>query len=564
MEQINFSDVDARMDELFSEGISKEIANRIIYRVEPITKPITEMEVKGSANVNFCTYEVRSKIRNLFINNSFPSDRTIGEGLYDDIIKFLLGDSIPNEEKQIVAEHLTDEIKEQIFDEFYKRARGTNKCFYKDGIDFNEEGKKIECIYFNPRINGVPLKDSENQKIDITSERLFEIIKSGEMPRDALEIVALKSFLESDNFFDMPWCADKIHALKEQLQEDKIKAYMDAYLKLIDSEKVEAIASCNLIDHSINMNQRLRENLLANVPEEFTQMEKSMYLYIKLCQTFSYDDVYTLNPKTPTKGEVSNVAEYDEDNNKVVCYEFAYIYSELLRSIGIAHIREKAPSMGRFNNSHAYIEFLTDNIPIFADSTTSVESGDLFNAKSYGKLNGFRCQLLDQDAQKEFRSSLKKVYGYIKEQDKTEKMVPTEEEIKSLDIVGKFKLFNQCVENCGFKDMDLLSYIQKLKLTIFTPEELMNNANINFVNMNCKVFFNNASLKVIPENTMGYVIDLHTKQITSDNIKRKNNLLESAIDATEHQTTIGEINAEAGRVKRLTLQRENLDKDKTE
>ena len=63
---------------------------------------------------------------------------------------------------------------------------------------------------------------------------------------------------------------------------------------------------------------------------------------------------------------------------------------------------------------------------------------------------------------------------------------------------------------------------------------------------------------------MGYVIDLHTRQISSNNSKRKNNVLESAIDATEQQTTTGEINAEAGRIKRLTLQRENLDKDKTE
>ena len=193
-----------------------------------------------------------------------------------------------------------------------------------------------------------------------------------------------------------------------------------------------------------------------------------------------------------------------------------------------------------------------------------LKNGDLLNAKLYGRLNGLRCQLLAPEAQKEFRSSLEKVYGYIREQDKTEKLVPTKEEISELDIVGKFKLFNQCVENCEFRDIDLLSYIQKLKLTIFTPEELMNNANINFVNMNCRACFNNASLDVIPENTMGYVIDLHTRQISSNNIKRKNNVLESAIDATEQQTTIGEINTEAGRVKRLSLQREKSDIDKTE
>ena len=86
IEQINFSDVYARMDELFSEVISEEIANRILYSTQPVTTPITEMETKRSANINFCTSEVRNKIRQLFINNSFPSDRTIEKGLYDDIL----------------------------------------------------------------------------------------------------------------------------------------------------------------------------------------------------------------------------------------------------------------------------------------------------------------------------------------------------------------------------------------------------------------------------------------------------------------------------------------------
>ena len=59
-------------------------------------------------------------------------------------------------------------------------------------------------------------------------------------------------------------------------------------------------------------------------------------------------------------------------------------------------------------------------------------------------------------------------------------------------------------------------------------------------------------------------IDLQAERVEDRTQLDSNTLLESAIDATEHQTTTGEINAEAGRVKRLTLQRENPDIDKTE
>ena len=390
MEQINFRDVNARMDELFSEGITEEMNKRIIFEVHPITTPIAEMEDGRSTIINYCTPEVMHEIRKLFIENRFPSDEyTIAEELYGDITMFILATSIPNEEKQIVAEHLTGEIKEKIFDEFYERAKRTNKCFSEvpdNGFSIDEKGDIIDDHYtYNPRINGIPLKDSDNEKKLIGSNRLYEIIKSGNLPSDTFEIIALQSFLESDDFFNMPWCADKIQSLKEQLQEEKVQEDIDAYLKRTDSEKLSEIKKCNLTKHDVGMSQQLRESLLSGIPEEFNQMEKAMYLYIRLCQTFSYDDVYFLNNNTPTKGAVSNIAEYDENNNKVVCYEFAYVYSELLRSIGIEHIKERDTYNGEFNNSHANIEFLVGEMPIFADSTTTVDKRRLIKCKDIWK-----------------------------------------------------------------------------------------------------------------------------------------------------------------------------------
>ena len=571
MEQINFSDVNARMDELFS----KNVEDVILSYTETITPPIKKIPTK----INIM--DVINRIREKFINNNFPENRDIDKKLYGDIASFLLLDQVPLEEKRIVAKYLTEDIKDIVFNEFYERAKETNKGFYVDTeeIAFDNSGNRVENVYFNPRINGVPLKDSENRKLEIKSQRLFEILQSGIMPSDMLEIIAVKSFLESEEFFDMPWCTDKIQGLKEKLNDDKIRESIDTYLKKIDREKIQAIEESKLVTHNINVNKQLKESLISSVPEEFNQLEKSMYLYIKLCQIFSYDDVYYYDSKTPTKGDVSNIADYDSTNNKIVCFEFAYIYSDLLRSIGINHIKERAPLEDRFDNAHANVEFLADNMAIFADSTVSADAGDLLNAKIYGKLNGFRCQLLDKDAQEKFRSSLEKVYRYIKEKDKMAELVPSKEKVSNLNIVDKFRVFNSSVKNCEFTDIDLLSYIQKLKVTIFTERELRDNAYISFTNnQSCDVLFNNASFKILPSNTIGYIIDLHTKKLSSDYIKRsdsekvadtnlsgeKNSLLKSAIEETERKIKTSEINEEADKIKRLSVQRDNLDIGKFE
>lgn len=125
----------------------------------------------------------------------------------------------------------------------------------------------------------------------------------------------------------------------------------------MDKFKIHVLENSNTVTHDIKMNEQLKENLISNIPEDFNQLEKSIYLYIKLCQIFSYDDVYYYNDKTETHRNVSNILDYNEKNNKVVCYEFAYIYSDLLRSIRINHIKEKETKDDRFDKSHANIEF---------------------------------------------------------------------------------------------------------------------------------------------------------------------------------------------------------------
>lgn len=223
------------------------------------------------------------------------------------------------------------------------------------------------------------------------------------------------------------------------------------------------------------------------------------------------------------KGKISNISEYDNKNNKIVCYEFAYMYSELLREIGIEHIREKRPpGIDRFANSHANIEFLVDDFAIFADSTVEVETGDLINAKTYDRLNGFRCLLYDQDKQNKFITSLEKVYNYVKEKDKEKEAIPQKDDIKDLNTIEKLKLFNQYMEKSKFKDIDLLSYFQKLKIAMFTNDDKVEFKYLD--NLLYNVSLTGWSLITDDIKKIEYTIDMSDRQVYSDTIDEEKNI----------------------------------------
>lgn len=300
MKRIGFNDINNKIDILFKDRPEYIFGS---FSKTSITPQISSFKIKKNDNKNICSLDDRNKIRNLFINNSFSKENEIDKNLYISISNFMLGINIPEEKKKIVSEFLTDDIKEYIFNDFFEITEKTNKSFTNDtGLFLDDNNEIIDCPFkYNPIINGIPLKDFESDKKWIGSKKLYDIIESGIIPDNTFEAVALKSFVESYDLTNKQWCPEKLKNFKQQFEDEKVKEKIDNWIKQLDKEKISFLKNADFVEHSVKMNEKIKEKLINDVPQDFNQMEKSMYLYIKLCQIFSYDDDYYKNNNTEKK-----------------------------------------------------------------------------------------------------------------------------------------------------------------------------------------------------------------------------------------------------------------------
>ena len=95
---------------------------------------------------------------------------------------------------------------------------------------------------------------------------------------------------------------------------------------------------------SISIDDEFAKRIISSIPENLSQVEKALFVYIRLCKILSYDDEFLLYiTKALSKKEMSsmnhakidNLTKINEDNNSIVCWEFVAIYGKILSMIGI-------------------------------------------------------------------------------------------------------------------------------------------------------------------------------------------------------------------------------------
>ena len=559
MKKISFDELDKKIDKLSVHKKDWFLHTTSDYKTpnigDLIVKKSNIVEKKGQKRY-ICSMDTIRKIRNLLHNDAYKG-REIDEDEYLEISDFVLGENVPEEEKIALSKYFNEDIKHYLFGRFYENLKKNDKYFQLEEVLLTDDnGNPLKPLFYNPKINGVPFKSANNQKIDIDAYKLFEKINNPEFKfQNREELVVIKYFLDSNEYFDKPWCLDSVKDKKEKINNSEfVKKEIESVLNGIDNQRIDIFKNLESVEHSTNINEKLKEQLLKDMPQDFSQMEKSMYLYIKLCQVLSYDGDFVLTNDPKEHSKVSNIQTYDGTNNKVVCYEFSYIYADLLKSIGVEHIRENNADGEKFRNVHTYIDFLVDDMPIKADSTTTSDKGDLLNAKIYYKLNGFRCYLYDENKQREFKETLDKVYSYIHEKDNQLDMLPKDEKVENLDVVEKVKLFNKCIKESGFRDYDLVSYANKLRLEMFTNDELDKNMKlITDENLNCIVGFNCGDFSYTPDMTAKYIIDSKTGDI----------LIEENEKINEHEEKAKRLDESVLEKKKLDEEIEKLQKAKS-
>ena len=473
------------------------------------TPPINSLKTVNPGR--FCTPQVHQYLVNNFVENDYYRFHDIPKERYDNIAIFLLDERMPLEEKRIISSYLDENIKVYIFNEFLKNFVESSNFISKE----NQGGDLIP--FYNPKYNGIPIGHGMDFEI------LQNILLGKNKIKNEEEFIHLKLFIDSNSYFENEFCPQIVKYYKELFKNEKYSKEFQNYFINRDNAKLNEIINFDKVEHFSNVNQSLKDYIFKSIPQDFDLLEKSIYIYAKLCQILEYDNIYYLNNKSKNHLDEYNISNYDLENNRVVCYTFSYILSDLLRELGVESIKESCLNNHKFNNNHSYIEYLTDDMIIMADSThKGVEEGDLSKFKFSNELKEIRCSMFDINKQRKFKSARNKVLEYI-EYESTQKkdFFPSDEEISKMNDLEKIIVFNNFLISAPFCSVNLLAYAQELKKKLNcnvnigyfvgdnSEEDIILNVRINPFSLDDS-FYRGYAIR--------YHLDSNTKTILTNNI----------------------------------------------
>lgn len=223
------------------------------------------------------------------------------------------------------------------------------------------------------------------------------------------------------------------------------------------------------------LDSKLVEYLLDGISCCKNKLEKAIYLYIKLCRTFSYHNEYYIfdgDKIVACKHEtIDNITTYNTINNQVICYEFTAIYAKLLELIGIKFKVKYKKDIDYFGGQHTNLTFKYNDFIIYADSVTSILDGDLFRSKIGLDLVGIMCKNEDQLIKDKFERILESIYLKLNDKSYLHYFSKLKYELNGIELEKKIMYFSK-ISNMVFTScMDKLSLMLYLRRSILTDLE---------------------------------------------------------------------------------------------
>ena len=257
------------------------------------------------------------------------------------------------------------------------------------------------------------------------------------------------------------------------------------YKELLDSRKID-LQALNKINETHNVNkekikldEEFQNYILNSIPPNLNSIEKAIYIYLKLCDTLTYDEeFYALNGKEELHKKHENIKRLESinlKNNNVICYEFNAIYSKFLDIININY-ETNASFENVFGGGHEDLIFKCYKYLVKADSTiTTLIYSDIVNVKIGKKLNGLICQNINEKTRKEFNKILTKTYNnYLKEKEiKFDELIIILKNMKeNLNLEDRFMHLLKMMDENKLNGLDAMSYIHQVIKLLFNTEEI--------------------------------------------------------------------------------------------
>lgn len=442
--------------------------------------------------INFNILEIYDIIK------KYQSNRKLEENDYKELCWFL--DSEYAEQFNELSKYVKDLFGDKLKEEYFK-------------IKLNDNKDKIQNYKYQKIYNYFLENELNEEHIDTFQDFLYEAMqKIPELFNDDML---------SDEYKEKLY---KILPIDEIKKRDKEQTTFKE--QTADFKKTDILYQKKLL------NELFKKEILKNIPQDYSDLEKSIYIYIKLCQLLSYDPNYYANKDKYIQEhqDFSNISKIGVETNTVICYEFVTIYSEMLKDMGLNVVSTTSldldvdendkPIYTSFADKHSNLQYSVDDIIVFSDSTSSVLGGDIINAKMNNQLNGLKCLSVEQDKKDEFNNALNKVYNGLKIENTIFKKYG--KDVKEKLLVEKLKMLFDDISNTNFNSTDFVSYIANIKHELFTDNELDWNIKISFIGKNSEdnqypvalFSVNTNDIKNVKGDTVQYLYDSHEKSVS--------------------------------------------------
>ena len=491
-----------------------DLKNKYVNFFDNMTSPISSLSY-GQQNIDLNTGEIAKNIGHSNFEDGRYLTQLISDDLLDSFAIFFNAKNVDKEIKDDVDSKLSEENRKNILLHLLKL--------------FNKENS-----WYKPKHNNIPFNEVS------FLDGVGSILLGKDKIQNEYDVATLITFMDSCEYFKMDNLPELVVYYKRLLSQPNYLEAYDEFFNGLDQDMINNITS-NQTKHSFEINADIKNFILKDMPSDLTKLEKAIYIYSKLCKILDYDmEYYNDNANKKFIAEES-ISDVDLSNNNVVCYTFSYIYSGLLREIGIGQIKEAKINKGEFVNKHASVEFIVDNIVIMADSThAGAEIGDLTTLKVENKINGLRCSQFNIEKQNKVNQAKKKVEMILEKEktnEETNYFLPSQEKLDSMTSIDKYILFNDLVAATPLTGVSLLGYIQVLKdrlnLYIITKVEKDLDQNDLIINIKMrplgveKTYFENAAIS--------YKINARNKEIIYNGSNFVNGLSNHSVPSSRRQ-----------------------------
>ncbi len=398
----------------------------------------------------------------------------------------------------------------------------------RNTISYEKLLDKTKDSSFSIEIDGISYSIPIKKMIDIMDlpdEDFDEICNNSEIK--TIDGIAKEYFIYASYKFFRENKVFQNYVIPENIKTrfKDIKSLQKIDLQAINRHK----KTSDQIFKKVKIDEDLKSAILYSMPQDISQLEKAIYIYIKMCKLLTYDDEYFAvnqkGPATEKHKDVNYVSNINLTNNKVVCFEFNLIYSILLDELGINFKADYQNFVDEvYGSGHANLEFRSDKFLVTADSVTSILLGDIMRAKLNQPLVGLKCVNKNNKTQQEFKNAVDKIYKLIAEQELNSSDYPfnhietfeeliseyqqTTSNFKPISLDEKLSILIEKVNSKKIVGVDSLSYVLQLKKILFDAKEKKNNISISIIRKN--EYSDNriaTAIAIIALNKIGFDVD---------------------------------------------------------